>query len=344
MPKRRARALAGAIALSCLLMPQAAGSAVPGSAPAAAGNYDIRINGRGRLAVLRLSTPPPAAIARGMRDGLQRLRRASPGTRARFSPLMGAAEKVIARSGGLSPVDRSRRPADITLGYLRDHADLYGLAPSGIDALEILGESRGASPGLLAVRLRQRLDGRPVFQSETWVTLDGDGRVLATTGRLVPGLGAFRARGGTLLGATEALARALADLGVTADASTMEAGPAGEGWDAMVRVNNPAVTRPVPSLVVWFPVAPGICGAGLGAGGRDEGPTPTGTSSRTRAAASSRPARTSATVSPHSRRDSASTRRPGTPRPTARLRRPPTWPRSAPAPSIPRLPARSRRC
>ncbi len=271
MPKRRARALAGAIALSCLLMPQAAGSAVPGSAPAAAGNYDIRINGRGRLAVLRLSTPPPAAIARGMRDGLQRLRRASPGTRARFSPLMGAAEKVIARSGGLSPVDRSRRPADITLGYLRDHADLYGLAPSGIDALEILGESRGASPGLLAVRLRQRLDGRPVFQSETWVTLDGDGRVLATTGRLVPGLGAFRARGGTLLGATEALARALADLGVTADASTMEAGPAGEGWDAMVRVEQSGghASRAEPARLV--PGGPGHRGAGLGAGGRDEG-------------------------------------------------------------------------
>jgi len=258
MHAHRTRVLASAIALSCLIAPAVAGSAAPSSRPAATGNYDIRIQGRGRLAALGAPTAPTAAVTRGMRNGLARLQQASPRARARFSALVGAAEKVSAAAGGLSPADPARRPSEIALGFLRDHADLYGLSPRQVDELQLVGDSRGASTGLRAVRVRQRLGGRPVFQSETWVTLDGDGRVVATTGRLVPGLGPASGAGGRLLGAAEALARALTGVGVTADAAAMATGPAGDGWDATVETHQSEVTRPVPSRLVWFPLGPGM--------------------------------------------------------------------------------------
>jgi len=253
------RTLAAAIALFLLAFPAPARPASPPTGRPQAGAWDIRINGRGRLARLDLPAPPrPGGADRAMRDGLARLRRLSPGARATFSPLTGAAEKVSAVAGGLSRADASGSPAGIALGFLREHGDLYGLSPRQVDAIEVVGESRGSSGGLRAVRLRQRLDGRPVFQSETWVSIDAAGRVVATTGRLVPGLEGGASRGGRLIGAAEALARALLGVGVTSEASAMSSAPAGAGWDVVVDARHPEITRGVSSRLVWFPVSAGV--------------------------------------------------------------------------------------
>ncbi len=229
-------------------------------------NYDIRIHGKqDLLPLLDLYFPGQereiAARARSRRlsmlEGLAELRHRAPAALVSFSPVSGSAEIVRARHGALTQAEPGRGTEPTVRGFMRENAALYGLTRRQVDELEVLGESRSAS-GLRMLRLRQTIDGLPVFQSEARATLDRDGRLIRTVGNLVPGVQQDRIPPGRLITAQEALGFAMATVGVEVDPSAMRVErirPDGRG--AHVIAEHELITRTVPSELVWFPLGPG---------------------------------------------------------------------------------------
>jgi subtilisin-like proprotein convertase family protein len=231
--------------------------------------YDLRLHGGSRLAELieersGLGPPERAAVgrdrARQRALALGRLREERPGVEIRVSTLTGSTEMVRSPRGALTAKAPGRSPRQVARDFLRGRAALYGLTPDQAERLEVLGESRGRRGGLRLVRLRQSLHGLPVFQSETRAVVDGEGRLVATVGRLVPGV----ERTGKpvipdLLTAEEALRSALRSLRLGIESSAIRpAEAASPGWSSSLAVDHPRVSRTVPGRLVWFPLAAGV--------------------------------------------------------------------------------------
>lgn len=207
-------------------------------------NYDIRVNGRKDLALLARGPLAPhlAAMARAaqaakpaMASALAELRAGAPNATVAPAQLTGGAEVVRAPGGALS-APSSAPPREIALSFLRRHAAVYGLSAEQAGSLEVLGESAGRESGLRMVRVRQTVRGVPVFQSETRVLLDREGRLVRTVGRLVPGVDdrSVPALSPNAVSPEKALAAALATVG------------------------TPRLTRAGKSERVYFPLAPGV--------------------------------------------------------------------------------------
>ena len=230
-------------------------------------NYDIRINGKGDLAELAEAYFPlqmqeiasrASSRRRFMQEGLAQLRGRSPGAQAQFSAVVGSAEVVRSSDGALTDPAPGRSASEIALEFLRRNNALYGLTHRQISDLEVLGES-GSASGLRMIRLQQTVRGLPVFQSETRVTVDRNGRLIRTVGRLVPGVEQDRVPSGRLISSQEALEAALATVGIDVDPDSMslrETSP--EGQAIQVVASHPQINRTVPSRLVWFPLAPGV--------------------------------------------------------------------------------------
>jgi uncharacterized repeat protein (TIGR01451 family) len=240
------------------------------STPQAVGNFDVRVNGPHELAkVLARAQAAPAGLtaakaaagarAEAMRGALARLRQAAPGATVQLSAATAAPEVVASPRGALSAPVAGRASIDIVRGFLHANSDLYGLEAGEVDALRPLGESVSRN-GLRMLRLEQRVNGLLVFQSETRFILDRDGRVWRSLGILVPKAAATPplAAAGTLIGAPQALVKAMATVGLTIDAKSM--GVTGATPDGAVQVtgNDRNIKGAVHSDLVYFPVAPGV--------------------------------------------------------------------------------------
>src|SRR5215210_3635540 len=151
-------------------------AAAPARRSGTGGNYDARVvGGRGLDEVLAESFAAPlkgtltgaqlAGQVKTMRRALERLRKTAPGASARFSPITAAPEMVSGDRGPLSAPASGRPGIDIVRDFLRANSALYGLTGADVDALHFLGESVSPNSGLRMVRVEQRLNGLPVFQS-----------------------------------------------------------------------------------------------------------------------------------------------------------------------------------
>lgn len=223
-PGRRALAFlfAQAALLALLALPLEA--AAPARRPGApAGSYDARLLGPRALARVLAASPavPPksaptqaqlTAQAQTMRRALDRLRKTAPGATARFSEITAAPEIVSGERGPLSASAPGRPGIYVVRDFLRANSALYGLTREEIDALRFLGESVSPS-GLRMVRVEQRRNGLPVFQSETRFILDRQGRVWRSLGLLVPSGAAVPPVTLARISARDALASALKSVG-----------------------------------------------------------------------------------------------------------------------------------
>ena len=231
-------------------------SVIPGFGPAGAQtlkprdekvsyvNYDIRVNGREDLARLARGPLAPSltAMARAagsaqpaMESALAELRAGAPNATVAPALLTGGAEVVRAPGGALSAASNAP-PREIALSFFQRHAAVYGLSAEQAGALEVVGESAGRESGLRMVRVRQTVRGVPVFQSETRVLIDREGRLVRTVGRLVPGV-------------NERNVPALAPNAVSPEKALSE---------GLATVGNPGVNRIGKSQMVYFPLAPGV--------------------------------------------------------------------------------------
>ena len=181
------------VAIALIVVPLGTAAADPAGPVPATTHYDVRVHAPEELARLAegavgKTVAEIASDARDRRLGMQlaasALREQAPGVEITLSPLVGGAEVVRSARGiplqGDSVTEGVER-------FFRTHAALYGLNVHPAARLEILGESVSRASGLRAVRLRQLVHGVPVFQSETWATVDRNGRLVRTVGRIVPG-------------------------------------------------------------------------------------------------------------------------------------------------------------
>ena len=240
--------LAEAALLMLLAFPHGAAAAPERTPAAPVGNYDARVMAPRALAkVLSESATVPLKSAptraqltgqvRTMRQALERLRVQAPGATARFSEITAAPEIVSGERGALSAPAPGRPGIDIVRDFLRANKALYGLTADEIEDLHFIGESVSPQSGLRMVRVEQRIDGRPVFQSETRFILDREGRIWRSLGLLVPsGAPATPVSLAKKISAKDALARAMKSVGIRDEQIAGEAA----------------------SDLVYFPASPGV--------------------------------------------------------------------------------------
>ena len=214
------------VATAAAVQPDPAPGGGKGATPT--GNFDIRVLDKAavdRLLGAHTATATAqqarAARAQTMQAGLAQLRVAAPGAGATVSPVTGTAEVVKNDHGALTEPAPGRPGVDIALEFVRAHPDVYGLTPADINGLRFIGESRSRVTGIRMVRVEQRVNGLPVFGSETRFVLDREGRLIRSVGLLVPGATGGAPPAAPGIGAAEALAAAMTSVGIKLDASQM---------------------------------------------------------------------------------------------------------------------------
>ncbi len=260
--------LIGMLGLTAL---PAAGAATPKAselpAPSGRSNLDVRVGHQGELGKVlagnRVDTPATVKRAtvqlQAVKQGVARLAAASPGAEVRFSPLFGAAEVVRNPRGALTGPAPGRSGKDIVLDFLGANRGLYGLSDADLSALQWKGESLDRKSGLRMVRFEQVVSGLPVFQSETRVTLDRNGRIIRTVGLLAPSAATNTFAPASRLTAQQAFATAMASVGIRVDAAKMSLRNASpDGARVEIATGDPQIRGDAASHLVYFPAGPGI--------------------------------------------------------------------------------------
>jgi hypothetical protein len=273
MTPRSRGLLAGLLSVLLLAIGSSFGITSSGAAPSSSsakprdlGNFDLRVQDPGNLRRLQekhsgVSAGRLAQEHRAVRDAMQReierLRAALPGAEARFSPLSGSAEVVRNLRGSLTPPQARRSAETAARAFVASHAGLYGLRREEADALELVGESRSPRSGLTLVRLRQSVQGVPVFQGELRCLVDEEGRLFATAGRLAPSGPRQAPAPGRFSEPRDAVRAALAAIGLEAgpDMRFEARSPDGRAWE--ITGAHPEVARAIRGSLVYFPLGSG---------------------------------------------------------------------------------------
>lgn len=256
------------IGLSLSVAPAGAVALPDRPLPVASGNLDVRAQGgrevakvleAGRFDAAALGARA-AALQGALRQEAARLALTSPGTEVRFSPLSGGVEMVRNRRGALTGPAPGKAGIDIVREYLGARKSLFGLAESDLAALRFRGESVSRDSGMRMVRLEQLAGGLPVFQSDTRISLDRDGRILRVVGLLAPGAAESVRAVSPRVTPQQALSAALASTGVRLDAARVSA-PAALGLDGSwmeLATADSQVRGEVATRLVYFPLGPGL--------------------------------------------------------------------------------------
>jgi uncharacterized repeat protein (TIGR01451 family) len=261
--------LAGLLALAALPLGAIVAPPRPQAKPTAtaAGNLDVRVMDRrdlvrvlaGNRVDTRQTGLRAAAQIRALQAGAAQLKTVSPGAEVRFSPLFGAAEIVRNNQGALTGPAPGRAGKDIVLDFLRAHTALYGLSEADLANLRFKGESLDRKSGLRMVRFEQVANGLPVFQSDTRVTLDRNGRIIRVVGLLAPNAPVNAVAASPQTTAQQALVTAMRSVGITLDPAKLTLrNAAPDGTRAEVVTGDPRITGSVPSHLVYFPLGPGV--------------------------------------------------------------------------------------
>jgi subtilisin-like proprotein convertase family protein len=252
--------------LSVGLLPQeafaqfSAATAASGSKSVPAANMDIRVNGQGPTAALARS----AAVSQraqtqtaGIARGVARLRAKVPSLEARVSSETGAIE-VLRSATSLTGPAPGRSGVDIVRGFISENSAIYGLAANDIANLRFIGESLNRVSGLRMVRVEQMINGLPVFQSDTRFILDREGRVIRSTGLMIPGATAVAPQVVQRITAPEALRDAMSSVGIDVDIAQMKSmADKADKNKLEITAKNEHIAGNVPSKLVYFPLAPG---------------------------------------------------------------------------------------
>ncbi|HEY0511691.1 MAG TPA: IPTL-CTERM sorting domain-containing protein [Thermoanaerobaculia bacterium] len=192
------------------------------------------------------------------------LKRTLPGLEVQLSNLTGGPETVLNKRGALTGA-AAGRSEDIVRSFLDKNSSLYGLSAADLGDLVALGDSPGGASGLRMLRMEQQIDGRPVFQSETRFILDREGRLVKTTGLMVPNarLAAPQVKTAKLMAPADAVVRLLAANGETARAESFTIDPQvaasqKTGGRITLEETDDFVAGPITARQVLFPLAPGL--------------------------------------------------------------------------------------
>jgi uncharacterized repeat protein (TIGR01451 family) len=178
-----------------------------------------------------------------------------PGLQVRLSDITGGAEVVRNSRGALTSASGQSNES-IVRGFLGQNGGLYGLSAADVSDLTLLGNSAGGKSGLRMVRMEQRIDGLPVFQSETRFIIDRNGRLISSAGRIVPHARSIAPKGTSVITPAAAITKLLAAEDKSADAASFSVTPAGGEWIRLDETDD-FVAGTVSARQVLFPLGPG---------------------------------------------------------------------------------------
>ena len=151
-----------------------------------------------------------------------------------------------------------RSGIDVVRGFISENSAIYGLTANDIANLNFIGESVNRVSGLRMVRVEQMVNGLPVFQSDTRFIVDRDGRVIRSTGLMIPGATAVAPRVAQRISAQEALRSAMGSVGIKLDVAQMKMAPNKADRNKIeLTTTDKNIAGSVPSKLVYFPLAPG---------------------------------------------------------------------------------------
>ncbi|HEX7678683.1 MAG TPA: hypothetical protein VF713_11210, partial [Thermoanaerobaculia bacterium] len=231
--------LAGALPLAAVVAPPLAGKASPPRM------LDARVNLRESYLHATAARPGKAA------DGLQRAgqqiasitaaknqkKATMPGLDLRLSNYTAGPELVRNTYGSLT-APSTQRDEDIVRGFLSQNGGMYGLSAADLNDLVILGDSPGGLSHMRMLRLEQRIDGRPVFQSETRFIIDRTGRLISSAGRLVPSARVITPATINPMPPIQAVVKLMAFEGRTVDPATLSVPPLNSGEWIQIEPNG----------------------------------------------------------------------------------------------------------
>jgi extracellular elastinolytic metalloproteinase len=220
-PIRRVTVVVCALASAIVAIPAAASTVAPPASSARGGAkpfFDVRTTTAGGARARRLPADDRAA-RKTLVDALgrQAVLDADPIT---------ATPRALGRLNGTLTGAQAGDPADVAMGYVRDHADALGLSEADLATLE--PSDRVKAGGITHLRWRQEYKGIPAFDNELRVNVDADGRVINVLGAprhdlSVPSVS-------PRLSAAEALAALARDVGARQSAR-VTSGPTGARAD-----------------------------------------------------------------------------------------------------------------
>jgi uncharacterized repeat protein (TIGR01451 family) len=182
---------------------------------------------------------------------------AMPGLDVKLSGYTGAPETFRNARGTLTATGGASET--VVRNFMRQRGAIFGFSSADVDDLVVLGDSAGGSKGVRMLRMEQRVNGRPLFQSETRFILDRSGRLVSGNGRLVPHARSFASHitSGDFMPAANAMSKLLAFEGKTVDAASFTAQTV-EGRLELTTADDSYISGPVYAREVLFPLAPGL--------------------------------------------------------------------------------------
>ncbi len=229
---------------------------------------DARVNAKD--AWLRSLSARPQAAANAQTAALRArsnaataeiLVKANPGLNVKMSSLTGGATVVSSTTGALTASAPGKSSEAIARDYLRSSAGAaLGFSAEDVNDLFVLGDSSGGQSGLRMLRMEQRIDGIPVFQSETRFLIEPNGKLHKFVGEMVPGARALAAASVApiaKISAAEAASRLLASLGKSTPSSAFTQTANVDGRIELVSSDD-FVAGPMTVREVLFPLAPGV--------------------------------------------------------------------------------------
>ncbi len=230
------------------------------------GNLDVRVNAREQFQQVLAAQPALAtsataklADARSEIDfAISALLQASPALRVRRTQSTGGIDALFSEAGALSESAPGRSSVQIARAFLSEHRAVYGLSAADVEALVVLGDSPGGPSGLRMVRLEQQIDGMPVFESETRVLIDRDGRVWRVLGALMPMalMASSKLDRAQWMAPTTALRHLYGWSGQVLDERTLSVKRAVD--QPFATLTGAGLSAPASARLVWFPLAPGV--------------------------------------------------------------------------------------
>lgn len=221
-------------------------------------NFDVRVLPAARMEVVQrlgITLPSGEARVRQATEAVAKLKSSLDGAEVTFNPLTGGAEMVRNPRGGLTPPAPGGDSLSIVTGFLEAHAALYGLSPGELSTLRFKGESLSRGSGMRMVRMEQVVNGLPVFQSDTRFSINREGRLIRSVGRLVPGVSSPLPTT-PAISAGAALAAAMQSVGIEVDPAAVTSTSA--NGKELLQASNAQITGDVTSELVYFPLAPGV--------------------------------------------------------------------------------------
>ncbi|HEV7508576.1 MAG TPA: IPTL-CTERM sorting domain-containing protein [Thermoanaerobaculia bacterium] len=198
-------------------------------------------------------------LASEMVTQFAKVKRELPGLEVKFSNLTGAPTIVVNNQGPLTAAAPGQSSETIVRAFLAANGALYGLSAVDLADLAVLGDSPGGSSGLRMLRMEQRIDGRPVFQSETRFLLDREGRLVESLGQMVPHARSLAPSidEGKLLSPADAVAHLLTAAGHAASAASFTVTGGHDGRLELAQ-NLDFLKGTITARQVLFPLAPGV--------------------------------------------------------------------------------------